>query len=169
MLNLPHAPLDWFYLASLILIQVAFPYRRHLHILAYSKSWLKPNLTSQCTQKSWVLFSWIFCSVFHADSWALTHSNHSITSFSSSHPQNISAMSFLFDCWDTFYSGYLVKDVLNKKLDQMITLLPATASQDECITMLWGTPELSLLAVNEQDYVTRGQVLPDSPIFTYWQ
>jgi len=58
-------------------------------------------------------------------------------------------MSFQSDRWDTFYAGYPAKDILNKKLDQIIKLLPATATQDECITVLRGTPGLSLLAVDE--------------------
>ena len=58
-------------------------------------------------------------------------------------------MSFQSDHWDMFYYSYPAKDILNKKLDQIIKLLPATATQDKCITVLWGTPGLSLLAVDE--------------------
>jgi len=73
-------------------------------------------------------------------------------------------MSFQSNHWDMFYAGYPARDILNKKLDQIIKLLPATATQDECITMLWGTPGLSLLAVDEfNEVLLLHQVMITSP------
>jgi len=69
------------------------------------------------------------------------------------HIPNQTTMSFQSNCWDMFYAGYTAKDALNKKLDQIIKLLPARATHVKCITMLQGIPGLSLLAVDEFDEI----------------